>query len=72
MTAFLLLTSAGECDPSEAHPVAHSIPIDVDPPLGEQGFGCWSTHEEISDATETMIERMEALLQSLTARDSGM
>jgi hypothetical protein len=61
----------GECDPNAEQPVVHSILIGVDPPLGEYGFGCWSVDDQVSEATRVMIERMDALLDSLLEGERG-
>jgi hypothetical protein len=62
----------GECDATAAHPIVHRVLINPDPLVGKQGFGCWSTEEDIGGDTRMMIERMEGILHSLTGdRDSG-
>jgi hypothetical protein len=64
-------TDMGECDSSADHPIVHIILINPEPLVGKHGFGCWSTDEDLSEATRMMIERMEDMLQSLTGEDAG-
>ena len=58
----------GECDATRDHPVVHRVLIDYDPPVGVEGFGCWSPNDDLTGDTQMMIERIEALLQTLSSR----